>query len=145
MNLMIKNAKVAKCEQCKIPLQGWGKPHLFLLPIFHDDDYEVSKDYYISFCQPIQSTQEIPTGQRACKMIILDCSKCYRRYVQVEDFLMVRGTELLKVFARYDYQRFHQLLHDSSCKSNLGIDKNIAKTWYNSMNEKYFPNYNGDI
>ena len=65
-----------------------------MLPIHQDNHYEASAEYYRKACYPIGRVEEIPVGQRACRMWPLVCPECGARMVLVVDFLRVRGQEV---------------------------------------------------
>ena len=91
-----------RCKPCRTRMQKTGQPRLYLLPCWHGDTYQPSLDYYLQNCVPIDSIDEIPTGRRACRVTICQCPQCGARLAMVQDFLRVRGEELVK--HRFDYE-----------------------------------------
>lgn len=141
IGVSIRNAKEAKCEHCGTLMVKKEKSYLFLLPIFHDDEYEVSASYYLSYCRPINGIEDIPVGQRACKMEILDCPQCQQCDVQVEDFLQVREHHLLKVLARYDFRDFYLFFQNDCSRQKVDIDKETADQQERSMTKKHLSDF----
>ena len=92
-----------RCDMCKTRTQMRGAPRLFLLPVYQDNDYTPSADYYGKNCRPILHVRDIPVGQRACRMWQLVCPQCGAQAVLVVDFLMVRGQELTEKLEVCDY------------------------------------------
>ena len=45
--------------------------------------------------------EEIPLGQRACRLIDFSCPGCAQQKVLVEDFLKVRDTEVVEKRSLY--------------------------------------------
>lgn len=102
--------KLPKCERCKTVMQKKERPRLFLLPVFHDAEYTPSREFYLARCKPINNVGEIPTGQRACRFWELFCPECAQRKILVEDFLQVRGTEVVEQRNLYNCADFTDML-----------------------------------
>lgn len=102
--------KTPRCKICKTRMTKSNTAYLFLLPLFHDQEYKPSPEYYIKNCIPINRPEEIPTGQRACRLWIVDCPKCSNRRVFVQDFLRVRDQEVIEHKRDYSYQELSSLL-----------------------------------
>lgn len=47
-------------------------------------------------CMPIISADDIPAGQRACRVWDLSCPECAQRKLLIEDFLRVQDTEVVE-------------------------------------------------
>lgn len=103
--------KMPKCENCHTVMENPDQPLLFLIPVFHDEVYTPSVEYYKKHCTLIHSTEQIPLGQRACKFWILTCPKCYEHKVLVEDFLKVRDEEVIELRELYDYNALVSFLN----------------------------------
>ncbi len=99
------------CMYCKAEAaRALPRTYLFLLPISFGDTYEDAEKYLLSHMVPIMGKEQIPTGRRACKVEVHGCSKCSRRQVIIEDFLLVRGEEYLKEYYKFSYEKFRPLL-----------------------------------
>ncbi len=83
---------------------------MFLLPISFGDTYDNAEKYLLSHMVPIMGREQIPTGRRACKIEVHLCSKCNKRQVVIEDFLLVRGEDYMKEYYKFSYEKFHPLL-----------------------------------
>ena len=59
---------------------------------------------------PIMGREQIPSGRRACKVEVHSCSKCSKKQVIIEDFLLVRGEDYLKEYYKFAYEKFRPLL-----------------------------------
>ena len=94
-----------KCKECKGKMVEAGE-HLYLLPVTLSQTHEESAEYYIRNARKIQSTDEIPSGVRACRMYIFECQKCGHKIVSVVDFLRVRENEVLEGGDIYPYEKF---------------------------------------
>ena len=112
--LIARGELTPRCDMCKSRTQKRGKSQLFLLPIHQDKDYTPSADYYSMACWPITKVEDIPVGQRACRMWPLVCPKCETRAVLVVDFLLVRGQEVPEKMVVCDYAPLACLLNSTS-------------------------------
>ena len=94
--------------RCKLCREKMAETHsfLYLIPAKIDDVHEESAQYYIKNATPIQSTEQIPTGNRACYISVLQCQTCGYREVSVVDFLKVRDKEIIKGGDIYSYEDF---------------------------------------
>ncbi len=102
---------IPKCETCGVRMEyRCETPQLFLIPVFSDHTYKVCEEYYLSNMQPISSMAEIPTGQRACKLHVIQCPQCAKKLVRIEDFLKVRDTEVFENLEFYEYSHFQQFI-----------------------------------
>ena len=108
INIEEKNG--IKCEQCKTKMEDVSS-YLYLIPVHIDDKHEESAEYYIKNAIPIQSKEQIPTGNRACYMYVFQCPQCGHRKVSIVDFLNVRGQELVKGGDIYPYEKFEQFFY----------------------------------
>lgn len=100
-----------RCD-CRTRTQSCGSPQLFLLPVYQDHDYTPSAEYYRKSCRPITQVNEIPIGQRACRMWQFVCPECGARAASVVDFLMVRGQEITEKIVVCDYAPLADLLNN---------------------------------
>lgn len=103
-----------RCDVCRTRTQTSGSAQLFLLPVYQDKDYTASAEYYSKNCRPISQMQDIPVGQRACRMWPLSCPGCGARAVLVVDFLMVRGQEVPEKLEVCDHAPLSGLLYGTS-------------------------------
>ncbi len=101
---------VYRCKQCNYQMADTAS-YLFLIPAHFDEDHEESIHYYIRNARPIENTNQIPTGNRACRMSISQCQSCGYREVAVLDFLKVRDMELPKSGDIYPYEQFGDFFH----------------------------------
>lgn len=106
-----RGALTPRCDICRTRTQKQGEPQLFLLPVYQDKDYTPSADYYARVCRPISQVNDIPVGQRACRMWSLMCHECGARAVLVVDFLLVRGQEVTEKIEVCDYAPLSGLLN----------------------------------
>lgn len=101
-----------KCKKCKCKMkQKQSQEFYYLIPIWLDDEYEVTESFYLNNLQLIQNKQQIPTGQRACKMQIYQCEHCGDKKVCIIDFLNVRGHESERNVVVFEYKPFEGLLY----------------------------------
>lgn len=101
----------SSCIYCKAEAARESqRPYLFLLPVSFGDTYENAEKYLLSHMVPIMGREQIPTGRRACKAEVHICSKCNKRQVVIEDFLLVRGEDCLKEYYKFSYEKFRPLL-----------------------------------
>ncbi len=99
------------CIYCKAEAaKELPRTYLFLLPISFGDTYDNAEKYLLSHMVPIMGREQIPTGRRACKIEVHLCSKCNKRQVVIEDFLLVRGEDYMKEYYKFSYEKFHPLL-----------------------------------
>lgn len=105
-----------RCDVCRARTRKRGEPRLFLLPIHQDKDYTPSAEYYASACRPLERVEDIPVGQRACRMWALECPQCGEQAVLVADFLRVRGQEVPEQTAVCDYAPLAGLLRGTRLK-----------------------------
>ncbi len=99
------------CIYCKAEAAKESpRTYLFLLPISFGDTYDNAEKYLLSHMAPIMGREQIPTGRRACKIEVHLCSKCNKRQVVIEDFLLVRGEDYMKEYYKFSYEKFYPLL-----------------------------------
>lgn len=106
---IIKRAseKESLCDLCK-GVQNELETKLFLIPVQFDHSYDKSAAYYINNTTPINSEEDIPSGNRAVRMTILMCRNCAAKEVVVVDFLKVRDNEVFKGCEVYPYEKFRE-------------------------------------
>lgn len=104
---LLKSAekRAEKCEVCKGKMVDTIS-YLYLIPAKFDDEHEESAEYYIHNGTRIESTEQIPNGNRACRMYVFQCQSCAHKKVSVVDFLKVRENELIKAGDIYPYEKF---------------------------------------
>ena len=95
------------CDACKGKMLE-VREHLRLLPVHFDQSHVCSADYYIHSTMPIQDITEAPTGNRVCRIFLLQCQTCGRKEVVVIDFLPVRGQEIIKNADVFSYEEFRE-------------------------------------
>ena len=98
------------CDVCKGAMIDI-REDLRLLPVRFDESHDRSSEYYIYSTVAINDLAEVPTGNRACKIILLQCQNCGCKEVVVMDILPVRGQELLKntdLFSYEDFKEFYE-------------------------------------
>lgn len=101
----------SSCMYCKAEAaKALPRTYLFLLPVSFGDTYENAEKYLLSHMVPIMGREQIPSGRRACKVEVHCCSKCSKRQVVIEDFLLVRGEDYLKEYYIFAYEKFRPLL-----------------------------------
>ena len=110
--LLFAEKKAETCELCK------GKMidtvcYLYLIPAKFGEEHEESAEYYIKNGVKIDSTEQIPNGNRACRMFIFQCQSCGHKKVSVVDFLKVRDNELVKGGDIYPYEKFREFFWNS--------------------------------
>lgn len=109
----------ATCIYCKAAAPKSSKrEYLFLIPVFFGDQYDDAENYLRSHMKPIMGKDQIPTGQRACKVEIYRCSKCDKELVEITDFLQVRGAEYVKGGYVFAYESFRHLLEGWDNQNN---------------------------
>ncbi len=109
--LMEQEKKIPKCKTCKKRMEAQGRPWLFLLPVYSDERYHASADYFKKNCIPIRREEEIPTARRACRIWRVRCPLCGSQKMLVHDFLRVRKEENLENTYLYEYQEMVDLLY----------------------------------
>lgn len=109
-----RGERTPRCDMCKARTQRKGAPRLFLIPVFNDKNYDLSAEYYAKSCRPLSRVEDIPVGQRACRMWPLVCPECGARAVLVVDFLRVRGQEVPEAAVVCDYAPLAALLNSAS-------------------------------
>lgn len=101
------------CMYCKAAAsKSSQREYLFLIPISFGDQYGDAENYLRSHMRPIMGKDQIPTGQRACKLELYRCSKCDKEQVGITDFLQVRGEEYTKGCYVFSYESFRTLLEE---------------------------------
>uniref|UniRef100_UPI00405675DD hypothetical protein n=1 Tax=Acetatifactor sp. TaxID=1872090 RepID=UPI00405675DD len=107
LRLYVKRAekKGDICDKCKGKMVT-THTSLYLIPVTFDQEHDQSAEYYIRNARLIQSEEQIPAGNRACRMQVLLCENCGCREVVVTDFLRVREQELLKGAEVFPYEQF---------------------------------------
>lgn len=99
------------CMYCKAEAaKALPQTYLFLLPVSFGDTYEDAEKYLLTHMVPIMGREQIPSGRRACKIEVHSCSKCGKKQVIIEDFLLVRGEDYLKEYYVFSYEKFRPLL-----------------------------------
>lgn len=99
------------CMYCKAEAaKDSPRTYLFLLPVSFGDTYDNAEKYLLSHMVPIRGREQIPTGRRACKVDVHTCSRCNKRQVVIEDFLLVRGEDYMKEYYIFAYEKFRPLL-----------------------------------
>ena len=99
------------CIKCKAAAPKTTQyPYLFLIPVSFGDTYDNAENYLRTHMVPIPGKQQIPTGQRACKVEVFDCPNCGGRQVEITDFLQVRGEDYAKGYYDFAYEEFRPLL-----------------------------------
>lgn len=113
-NALLKSAEknAEKCEVCKGKMIDTTS-YLYLLPVQFSDEHEESAEYYINNATRIESTEQIPNGNRACYMYVFQCQDCGHKMVSVVDFLKVRENELMKGGDIYPYEKFRDFLNNN--------------------------------
>lgn len=101
-----------KCKLCKEKMAETHS-YLYLIPARIDDVHEESSAYYLKNATPIQSQEQIPTGNRACYITVFQCQTCGYRDVSVVDFLKVRDKEIIKGGDVYSYKEFKDFLAEN--------------------------------
>lgn len=99
------------CIYCKTAAPRISQnTYLFLIPVFFGDVYQDAEKYLLSHMKPIGSTEQIPTGMRACYVEVYQCPQCGRRHVVVKDFLRVRSEDSIKQIYQFSYESFRPML-----------------------------------
>ena len=95
------------CDVCKGNMTEVSE-HLRMLPVRFDEGHSRTADYYIHSTVPVQSLSEVPSGNRACKIYLLQCQNCGIKEVAVIDILPVREQEILKNADVFKYEEFRE-------------------------------------
>lgn len=103
--LAMSGKSAEKCKKCKGKMVDTAC-FLYLIPVQFDQEHEESAEYYISNATRIDHEEQIPSGNRACRMYVFQCQECGHQMVSVVDFLKVRETELIKGGNMYPYEKF---------------------------------------
>ena len=101
-----------KCKICKEKMLE-SQSDLYLIPAKIDDVHEESSAYYLNNATPIENTDQIPTGNRACYITVFQCPSCGHRNVSIVDFLKVRDKEIIKGGDIYSYDEFKDFLNQN--------------------------------
>lgn len=111
---LLKSAerKAEKCEMCNGKMVDTTS-YLYLIPAKFGEEHEESAEYYIKNGTKIDSTEQIPNGNRACRMFIFQCQSCGHKKVSVVDFLKVRENELVKGGDIYPYEKFRDFFSNN--------------------------------
>lgn len=114
LRILLKSAekRAEICEICKGKMVD-TTCYMYLIPVKFDDDHEESAEYYIKNGTRIDSTDQIPNGNRACRMYVFQCQSCGHKMVSVVDFLKVRENELVKGGDIYPYEKFQDFFNNS--------------------------------
>ena len=109
-----KRAKGRKirCRQCKGEMTDIASS-LYLLPVYFDHIHERSAAYYRKNAKAIVGIEQVPTGNRACRMTVLQCPACGCKEVRVIDFLPVRGQEVIEGTGIYSYSEFEDFFYNT--------------------------------
>ena len=86
--------------------------YLFLIPVFFGDKYDDEENYLPTHMTPIRGKDQIPSGQRACRVEVYLCPRCDKKQVHITDILMVRGEEYTKGAYVFAYEPFSRLIAD---------------------------------
>lgn len=121
-----RGERMPRCDTCRTRMQRKGAPRLFLLPVYNDKSYEFSAGYYAKSCRPLSRAEDIPVGQRACRMWPLACPACGARAVLVVDFLRVRGQEVPEAAVVCEYAPLAGLLHGTPTEAGCDAQKGQA-------------------
>lgn len=99
------------CIHCKAAADKISRyPYLFLLPVTFGNHYSDPENYLLKNMYPIMGKEQIPTGQRACKVEVFSCPRCNKQLVEITDFLLVRGEECPEEYHTFDHDKFRPLL-----------------------------------
>lgn len=94
-----------KCKLCKGKMIDTVS-YLYLIPVQFGNEHEESAEYYINNATRIESVDQIPNGNRACRMYVFQCQNCGHKKISVVDFLKVRDNEIVKGGDIYPYEKF---------------------------------------
>lgn len=100
-----------RCRQCKGMMMNITSS-LYVLPVHFDHIHERSAAYYRKNAKAIAGIEQVPSGNRACKMTVSQCSVCGYKEVEVIDFLPVRGQEVIEGADVYPYSEFGQFFNN---------------------------------
>ena len=107
------------CMYCKAAASKVSnREYLFLIPVFFGEKYENEESYLCSHMKPIMRKDQIPSGQRACRVKVYNCSKCDKKQVGITDFLQVREEESIKGGYVFAYEPFRHLIEDWENQNN---------------------------
>lgn len=109
LNAAEKDAE--KCKVCKGKMTD-TMCYLYLIPAQFSDEHEESAEYYINNATRIESVDQIPNGNRACRMYVFQCQSCAHKKVSVVDFLKVRDNEIVKGGDIYPYEEFKDFFNN---------------------------------
>ena len=110
-NLLREKKGQITCIHCKAAADKISHyPYLFLIPVTFGNHYSDPEKYLLKNMSPIMSKQQIPTGQRACKVDVFSCPRCNKLMVEITDFLQVRGEECSEEYHIFDHDPFRPLL-----------------------------------
>lgn len=93
------------CDKCKGVMDTVSE-ELYLIPVCFDHQHDRSAEYYIRNSTRIASVEQIPTGNRACRIVLLKCRICGCQEVGVVDFLRVRDQEITENIDIFPYEPF---------------------------------------
>lgn len=102
------------CDYCKGSMIEVSE-HLRMLPVRFNEGHDRSADYYMYSTVPINDLSEVPSGNRACKIFLLQCQNCGIKEVVVMDILPVRGQEVLKngdIFKYEEFKEFYEAMEE---------------------------------
>lgn len=112
LHLYVKNADdKQKCKKCKGTMII-SKSYLYLLPTRFGDTHEKGAQYYLNNAYPIDEESQIPAGNQACYMHIIQCQDCGHKKVDIVDFLKVRDKNVLQDGEQYPYEVFRDFLQE---------------------------------
>lgn len=100
------------CDACKGSMIEVSE-HLRMLPVRFDEGHDRSAYYYIHSTVPVKELSEVPSGNRACKIFLLQCQSCGCKEVAVMDILPVRGQEILKNGDVFQYGEFREFYEEN--------------------------------
>lgn len=98
-----------RCRKCKAVCE-YEESFLYLMPGFVGDEHIEEIDYYVRNGVPIEDTNQIPPGRRACYFNVFHCPKCGYRNVSIVDFLNVRDNTLVKGIEECPYSEVEMFL-----------------------------------
>lgn len=98
-----------RCQNCKTNMDITATK-LYLIPVFFDKTHEKSAAYYLKNATRIETVEDIPSGNRACRMKVFRCPSCGSRHVEVFDFLKTQTMETPYSFEMYEYEQLRELL-----------------------------------
>lgn len=98
-----------RCKGCKTNMDVTAIK-LYVIPVHFEHTHEESAEYYLQNATPIASEEDIPSGNRACRMKVFRCPSCGKRHVEVLDFLRTSTMETPYNFEIYEYEALRELL-----------------------------------